>query len=196
MRLVGFILLFPSILSISQPLVHQEPHHIPIIENRVVRVLNVVAIPDDTTLFHVHQNDIAYYTVKGSKIWLEELNEEPRLVELPTGWSGSDLTHSETPLVHRFANVGTDDFQLIAVEVLSDRYSGNEFHRLGESLHESERFSIQKIQEQTLICDVPVVLIELSNSGVIITLDMIKAHRKLELITQKDSSQLIIIQFK
>ncbi len=196
MRLVSFILLFQSIHLFSQPLVHQEPHHIPVIENRFARVLNVVAMKGDTTQFHGHQNDIAYFTIKGSTIWLEELNQEPRVAELPTGWASSNLTHSKTPLVHRFANVGANDFHLIAVEVLTDKFSNQEFMNLGESLHKSERFSIQKVNEQTLICDVPLILIELSNSGEITTLDMIKAHRKLELKRSNESSQVIIIQLK
>lgn len=196
MRLFSLILLFPPILSFSQPLVHQEPHHIPIIENRFARVLNVVAMPGDTTQFHVHQNDIAYFTVKGAKLWLQELNEESRTVELPTGWVGSDLTHSKTPLVHRFANIGSGDFQLIAVEILSDKFSEKEFFKLGEPLHENERFSIQKIEHQALVCDVPLVLIELSKTGEITSLDMIKAHRRIELIHRRDSSQMIIIQLK
>ncbi len=196
MKLLSPILLFHSVLLFSQPLVHEEAHHIPIIENRLARVMNVVAMRGDTTQFHVHENDIAYFTIRGSKIWLEELNEEPTIVDLPTGWTGSNLTHSETPLIHRFANIGSSDFQLIAVEILSDKFSKKGFSQLGQTLHESKRFSIQKIEDEVLACDVPFVLIELSRSGEISALDMIKPNRELELIQRNDSSQMIIMQFK
>lgn len=196
MKALAPILILLTLVSYSQPQVHEESHHIPVIENRFARVLNVVAMRGDTTDFHIHSNDIAYFTVKGSRIWLQELNEEPRTVELPTGWVGSNLTHSKTPLVHRFANVGTNDFQLIAVEVLSDKFSKNEFMQLGKSLHEDERFSIQEVDDATLSCEVPLVIMELSKQGEIAALDMIKANKELNFVHRLDSSQLIIIQFK
>ncbi len=196
MRQFSLILLFPSILSFAQPLVHQEPHHIPIIESRFARVLNVSAKPGDTTLFHVHQNDIAYFTVKGANLFLEELNEEPRRTELPTGWAGSNLTHTETPLVHRFANLGPTDFQLIAVEVLTEKFSQKKFSQFGEVLHENERFSIQNIEDQILVSEVPMVLIEISKAGELTALELIKPRREFELVRGNDSAQLIIVQLK
>jgi len=196
MKWLTLILFLPNFFAIAQPLVHEEPHHIPILENKHVRVLNVVAMQGDTTQFHVHENDIAYFTVKGSKILLQELNQEPRMVELPTGWTGSNLTHSETPLIHRFANVGDGDFQLIAVEVLSDKFASRNFSKLTESLYEDERFSIQVGEAGVVACDVPWILIELSKSGEINALDMIKQQQELELVQKNDSSRMIIIQFK
>ncbi|MEP5614378.1 MAG: hypothetical protein ABJP45_19155 [Cyclobacteriaceae bacterium] len=190
------ILLLPTFFSIAQPLVHEEPHHIPILENKHGRVLNVVAMRGDTTLFHIHENDIAYFTVKGSKVLLQELNQEPRIVELPTGWVGSNLTHSVTPLIHRFANVGESDFQLIAVEILSDKFANRSFSKLTEPLYEDDRFSIQEGSAGVVVCEVPWVLLELSKLGEITALDMIKQHQELELMQKNDSSRMIIIQFK
>lgn len=196
MRRFSPILLLITFFSYAQPLVHEEPHHIPVIENKHVRVLNVFAKQGDTTQFHIHENDIAYFTIKGSSILLQELNEEPRIAELPTGWVGSNLTHSETPLIHRFANVGENDFQLIAVEVLSEKFRNRSFMEIGQSLYQDERFSIQIAGVETVVCDVPWVLIELASSGEIKALDMIKQQQQLELIQESDSSRMIIIQFK
>lgn len=196
MKAFAPILILFSFFTYSQPLVHEESHHIPVIENRFARVLNVVALRGDTTDFHIHTNDIAYFTIRGSQLWLQELNEEPRTLEIPTGWAGSNLTHSKTPLIHRFANIGRNDFQLIAVEVLSDKFSERAFAQLGKSLHEDERFSIQEIEGGVLSCEVPLVLMELTRQGEIVALDMIKANKELDFVNRSDSSQLIIIQFK
>ena len=196
MRRVSPILLLLAIFSNAQPLVHEEPHHIPIIENKHVRVLNVIAKRGDTTQFHIHENDIAYFTIRGSRILLQELNENPKVVELPTGWIGSNLTHSETPLIHRFANVGNDDFQLIAVEVLTRKFEGKEFLEMGNSLYQDERFSIQELNSGNVKFEVPWVLLELNGSGKINALDLIKQQHELELVPQSDSSKMIIIQFK
>ncbi|MEP1095261.1 MAG: hypothetical protein ABJG78_09135 [Cyclobacteriaceae bacterium] len=196
MKWASPILLFLTFISYAQPLVHQEPHHIPVLESKHARVLNVVAMRGDTTQFHVHENDIAYFTVKGSNIWLQELNEEARMVNLPTGWVGSDLTHSETPLIHRFANVGENEFQLIAVEVLTDKFRDRKFTVFTEPLYEDERFSIQIGKPEVVVCEVPWVLLELSKAGEIIALDMLKKQQELELLKKDDSSRMIIIQFK
>lgn len=190
------LLLFVVVLSQAQPLVHQEPHHVPIVETRYLRVLNVNAHRGDTTDYHVHKNDIAYATIKGSRLWLEEFNSEPRTMELPTGWFGSNITHTENPLIHRFANIGENDFQLIAVEILTEKFSNRNFSQIGEKLHENSRFSIQQMNKGMLKSEVPLVLIELEKSGEIGAIDVLKPRQALELVNSSDSSRFVIIQAK
>jgi hypothetical protein len=190
------IFLFFSIQLFAQPLVHQEKHYVPIIENRHTRILNVVAKRGDTTQFHIHENNIGYFTISGSKIWLQELNGSPRTVNLPSGWAGSDTTHAGNPMIHRFANIGENDFQLIAVEILSNKYFNNDFSKVGISLHENRHFSMQIVNEGTLSSDVPWVLIELLKAGGIESLDLVKPRQELELIKSNDSTSFVIIQFK
>lgn len=190
------VLLFIQTILCSQPLVHEEPHHVPVIENRNLRVLNVTAQPGDTTQFHIHKTRIAYFTIKGSIIWLEELNKEPRAVELPTGWIGSDLTYPENPFIHRFANLGDSEFQLLAIESLTDRFVDKEFSRIGNSLFTDERFDFQEPTTNNFNSEVPFVLIELNQTGEVIALDWVKPKQRIQLISSGPDSRFIIIQVK
>ncbi|MEQ9402485.1 MAG: hypothetical protein RIM99_02765 [Cyclobacteriaceae bacterium] len=196
MRLLSAIFCLSTSIAISQPLVHQEPHHIPVFQNSHVRVMDVSAQAGDTTQFHIHKNDIAYFTIQGSSMWLQELGGEPRNVTLPTGWSGSDLTHSKTPLIHRFANVGDVKFQLIAVEVLSDRFAKKVFTKTELNHHESARFSIGELTDKAFVSEVPCILIQLSESGHVTILDYLKPGKQLPVLSGANSTRVVIIQFK
>ena len=195
-RWLSPIYLFAAFLCQSQPFVHEEPHHIPIIQNRFVRVLNVEAKEGDTTQFHIHANDIAYLSIKGSKVWLQELGKEGRIVSLPDDWIGSDTTYSYNPFVHRFANIGSNNFQLIAIEVLSGKFRTQEFMKLGKELYKNGRFNFQLVDEGMIRLQVPSILIELSEIGEIEVLDLLKPGRTFELIRTENLNRRIIIQIK
>lgn len=101
--------------------VYQEPFHHLVFENSEVRILDVRLQPGDTSAWHVHSNAITYIGLEGSRIWLDVPGEHARTVYLPDDFWGGDTEYSETPFVHRIANVGFQPFRLMAVEHLQPR---------------------------------------------------------------------------
>ncbi len=196
MKKLSPLLLFISVIVAAQPLVHLEPHHVPIFQNASCRILDVTASPGDTTEFHIHQNDIVYVTLLGSEIWLQEFNDEPRTVTLPTKWIGSNITHDEDPFIHRFANVGDSYFRLLAVEILTNKYEDRTFTELGEVLHENDRFSIQSLEKSSIYTTTPLVLIELSDVNEPLGINFLKPKKKTFLSKNDESGYFIVIQFK
>lgn len=196
MRWVTPVLLFTTFLCYGQPLVHEEPYHTPIFQNKHFRVLNVKASSGDTTLFHIHENDIAYITLSGSTVWLQELDKDGRTVDLPTDWIGSNVTHSKDPLIHRFANVGEANFHLLAIEILTDKFSGYHFQQIGKVLFENERFSIQLANEKMIVSSLPGVAIIISSRNELVGITPIKPDKSVEVGPIEDSMKTLIVQLK
>lgn len=129
--------------------VHQEPQHHLVFENPYLRVLDLKFEKGDTSQYHLHANDICYLTIEGSTMWLDEKDQEARSVKLPVQYIGSNITHTDSSIIHRIANVGDDFFRMIAIENLipkSAQIEQQTFQDLGEVIHENERFSIQKVE--------------------------------------------------
>jgi len=129
--------------------VHQEPNHHLVFENPYLRVLDLQFEKGDTSQYHLHANDICYLTIEGSTMWLDEKDQEARSVKLPIQYIGSNITHRDSNMIHRIANVGDDFFRMIAIENLIPKRSHNNpmaFVDVGEVIHENERFSIQKVE--------------------------------------------------
>lgn len=133
MRLFQLTLLWGSCQSLfGQVDVHEEPLHRPVLTNQVVRVLDVIAQPGDTSLIHQHSNNYCYVTINGGKIWVENKDEQGRSLELPTGLVGGYFKNPVHPLVHQFANQSTNLIRLIAIENLS--VNGNLFDTVYQTL--------------------------------------------------------------
>lgn len=110
------LLSFLILESVAQIQVHEEPLHHPVLTNEVVRVLDVIAQPGDTSIIHQHSNNYCYVTINGGKIWVENKGEQGRSLELPAGFVGGYFENPAQPLVHRFANRASDLIRLIAIE--------------------------------------------------------------------------------
>ena len=103
----------------AQLQVHEEPLHHPVLTKSGVRVLDVIAYPNDTSLIHQHSSNYVYVTINGGKIWVENAGEQGRALVLPKGFIGGYFENPTTPLIHRFANRSEGLLRLIAVENLS-----------------------------------------------------------------------------
>lgn len=101
--------------------VYQEPYHHLVFQNDAIRILDVRLDPGDTSAWHIHRDAITYIGLEGSRIWLDVPGEHPRSVYLPDDFWGGDVAYSETPFVHRIANIGFQQFRLIAIEHLMPR---------------------------------------------------------------------------
>lgn len=145
-----FLLISPS-LGLSQEFVevYNEPFHNIIFENENYRVLDVHLHKGDTSLFHSHSTPIAYITIQGTRMWLQEFNKEPRIIKLPNNWVGSNRYSRSEPFVHRIAVAGKESLKLIAVERKQDKQSQITFH---DSLlvHSENDFKVFKLNPQHL----------------------------------------------
>ena len=129
--------------------VHQEPNHHLVFENQFMRVLDLQFEIGDTSQYHLHANDICYLTLVGSTMWLDEKDQSARSVKLPVQYIGSNITHTDSNMIHRVANVGDNFFRMLAIENLIKRNGSQAFKSfvdLGAIIHENERFSIQKLE--------------------------------------------------
>ncbi len=128
--------------------VHQEPFHKLVFEfPEVMRVLDIRAMPSDTTAFHVHNNDLCYIVLDSANVFLESKNDAPKTVFLPEGYANDNITYSKEPFVHRFANVGNTFFRTIGVENLLPRAEKNS----KSSFNASFNYTFQKKDERFLM---------------------------------------------
>jgi hypothetical protein len=102
----------------SQPLVVpvvKEPRHMVTLENEVVRVLDIVIPPSDSTLFHQHLLDMASLVIEGTDVTNQPLEGQPSKVLVPTGTVL--YAPAEQPYTHRIANVSTRRLRVVSVEI-------------------------------------------------------------------------------
>ena len=118
-------LLFLSSTLLAQIQVSEEPMHKIAVQNKYIRLLDVVINPGDTTLFHVHSTPslFIYYTnssiatqVKGAK-WAKEQTVEGKVLF---------RFFSPDSLVHRVANPDTLPMHVNDIEILSSFKKENE----------------------------------------------------------------------
>jgi mannose-6-phosphate isomerase-like protein (cupin superfamily) len=98
--------------------VYEEPMHRLVLDREPVRVLDVGLEPDETSLYHLHEDPIFYIALDISEVDAQVLGEEwkrTRVAEWQTGAVAHDLGHAEQPTVHRIRNAGSENFRLIAV---------------------------------------------------------------------------------
>jgi quercetin dioxygenase-like cupin family protein len=106
--------------------VYEEPRHRQIFKSGTTRVLELIVLPGDTSLFHSHEDPIAYINLSGSTLRTQELGKEwsqgggrggarggaPAPAAAPaTPAPGvrvtSTTSYAQTPATHRIANTGT-----------------------------------------------------------------------------------------
>ena len=146
--LVVIIIFANSLVIQAQVPVYQEPHHRLVLSRPEARIMDVRTNPGDTTAFHIHADDICYVTINGSDAWLNEPNGSSRVVTLPDGWVGSNITYSDSSFVHRFANVGNSLYRLIAIENLSAKSEQvmDDSDKNDNTVLNNSRFQIRKIE--------------------------------------------------
>jgi hypothetical protein len=110
--------LFCSIVSLAQVQVSKEPRHVPMIENKYIRLLDVWLQPGDTTGYHIHSTPSVFLpfttTWTGGQI-------------KGSGWVKSKMIAGEAwytsyipdSVIHRVANYDSSVFHVTDVELLS-----------------------------------------------------------------------------
>ena len=100
--------------------VEQEPHHRPIFQNGLVRVLDVRIPPGDTTGYHVHAHRLIGVALLDARTWTQWLGAQPDSVAMPgavpyvfDNWARA------LPYTHRLSNVDSTPIHYIVAERLA-----------------------------------------------------------------------------
>jgi hypothetical protein len=108
--------------------VYEEPRHRQIFRSGTTRILELIVLPGDTSLFHTHEDPIAYVNLSGSTLRTQELGKEwsqgggargaraggaapaaapAPAAPVPAVRVTSTTSYAQTPVTHRIANTGT-----------------------------------------------------------------------------------------
>jgi hypothetical protein len=99
----------------------EEPNHVPVLVNDIVRAVHVALPPGQSTLFHEHTADIVTVTLEGADLINQNWQQQPTHVQRATGRI-SNTPYGGGSHVHRVTNEGqSSTFQIIAIEVFSPR---------------------------------------------------------------------------
>jgi hypothetical protein len=108
--------------------VYEEPRHRQIFKSGTTRILELIVLPGDMSLFHTHEDPIAYVNLSGSTLRTQELGKEwsqgggarggraggaapapapAPAAPVPAVRVTSTTSYAHTPTTHRIANTGT-----------------------------------------------------------------------------------------
>jgi hypothetical protein len=115
--MAAFAVPTPRIQAQDAVPVHREPRHRLVLDSARFRVLDVLIVPGDTTLFHIHDTPIMYVDLSPSPVAIQVLGG---------GWTAStpatapggvriDSTYVANSVTHRVTNTGTTEFRLLAI---------------------------------------------------------------------------------
>jgi len=93
--------------------VEQEPKHKTVLENEFVRVYRVEIPPGESALLHRHAQDYFWIVVRGADLETTVAGGKPERQPLADGEKGI----SKAPIVHKVANLGSQPFLTIAIEL-------------------------------------------------------------------------------
>ena len=119
-RILGFFLLFIYKFSISQAQVpvHEEPRHHPVLQNKEIRLLNVIIPPGDTSQYHIHNTPsiFIFFTTTATGSQLQGKTALPG--KSIAGRILFENLASPNIRVHRVWNADKDTFHVMDVELL------------------------------------------------------------------------------
>lgn len=116
--LILLLLLFIQTSLYGQVLVHQEPRHHPVFENKEIRILNVIIPPGDTTLYHIHTTPSVFITFTTTKTGSQLKGEEKNYSESRAGSILAEDLSGEHIRTHRVWNRDKTAFNVMDVELL------------------------------------------------------------------------------
>ena len=170
--------------------VYEEPRHRQIFKAGTTRILELIVLPGDTSLFHSHEDPIAYINLSGSTLRTQELGKEwsqgggrggaraagagapvaPPAAPVPAVRVTSTTSYAQTPATHRIANTGTGIVHALVVvnqttgtDATSPKDAGFEgTPELTNNWFRAYRFSLPPGQSGTHTHKVPAFLVKTS----------------------------------
>jgi quercetin dioxygenase-like cupin family protein len=111
--------------------VYEEPRHRQVFQAGTTRILELIVLPGDTSLFHTHTDPIAYVNISSGALRTQELGKD---WSQPGGRGGargagpaapaapapsvrvtSTTSYAQTPVTHRITNTGTTTVHALVV---------------------------------------------------------------------------------
>lgn len=172
--------------------VYEEPRHRQIFKSGTTRILELIVLPGDTSLFHSHEDPIAYINLSGSTLRTQELGKEwsqgggrggaraagagaPAPAPVPAAPAPavrvtSTTSYAQTPATHRIANTGTGIVHALVVvnqtkgtDATTPKDAGFEgTPELTNNWFRAYRFSLPPGQSGTHTHKTPVFLVQTS----------------------------------
>lgn len=115
-----FILVLISSLNIlqAQILVHEEPRHQPVFQNKDIRILNVRVAPADTSLYHMHNTPSFFIRLTNTITGSQVQGEAKKAGKSQSGEIRFENLAPPNNRVHRVWNADKDTFHVMDVELL------------------------------------------------------------------------------
>ena len=171
--------------------VYEEPRHRQVFKSGTTRILELIVLPGDTSLFHTHEDPIAYINLSASTMRTQELGKEwsqggrggaraggpapaapaTPTAPLPAVRVTSTTSYATTPATHRIANVGTGIVHALVVvnqtrgtDATTPKDVGFEgMPELTNNWFRAYRFSLPPGQSGTHTHKVPTLLVKTSD---------------------------------
>lgn len=112
------VLIAKSGISQSQVLVHEEPRHHPVFQNKAIRVLNVLLPPGDTSQYHIHHTPSLFIFFTGTTTGSQLKGKEAMAGKSTVGSILFENLASPNIRTHRVWNTDSDTFHVMDVELL------------------------------------------------------------------------------
>lgn len=103
---------------------HEEPRHVPKLENEWVRIIDVEIPEGGRTLYHAHSLDYPYVMISSVTLDNQVYGQEPREVKIERGAVGYYRASTQGTYTHRFINRGPGTFRAIGIELLKPLQPG------------------------------------------------------------------------
>lgn len=137
----GYLLLlvlvcFSADVSAQVP-VREEPHHVPVLENEYIRLLDVHLNAGDTTQYHIHATPSVIVMLSNSVIGMQKLNEAPSVPGSVTAGQTSFIDYGSNPVTHRVYNSGNNVFHVMDIELLKNKPSQDSCNALQPNIAET-----------------------------------------------------------
>lgn len=115
-----FMLILTSSLPVlqAQILVHEEPRHQPVFQNKDIRILNVRVAPADTSLYHMHNTPSFFIRLTNTITGSQVQGETKKAGQSQSGEIRFENLSPPNNRIHRVWNADKDTFHVIDVELL------------------------------------------------------------------------------
>lgn len=123
-----FILVLTGYLNVlhAQILVHEEPRHRPVFQNKEIRILNVRVAPGDTSLYHMHTTPSFFIRLTNTITGSQVQGEEKKAGKSQAGEIRFENLAPPNNRVHRVWNADKDTFHVMDVELLMKKAAFNQ----------------------------------------------------------------------
>jgi hypothetical protein len=112
---IGWMFLFFQ-TALAQIPIEKEPHHKVVFENQVVRVIDLVVPPHDTTLLHTHNAASVVIFLSASSFAIRNPKQAPAVTQVKLG----DIVYRDydkKPVAHTVWSADTSVFRCLVVEM-------------------------------------------------------------------------------